>query len=162
MKLISGFTLLELIVVIVILGILATLGYTQYTKVVEKGRGAEARSILGQCRKSAIEYYLKNGVFTGISNTDINVGSSSDQIPSSCRSTHYFFYGLSGEYTNPNYIIVHAGRCTSGGKPPQISGLAGIALVIVMTGTGHNNTTDGTWVSWNSSGGVWWPSEYNY
>lgn len=44
----KGFTLLELIVVIIIIGILATLGFTQYTKVVEKGRTAEAKSVLGR------------------------------------------------------------------------------------------------------------------
>ncbi|MBU0547795.1 MAG: prepilin-type N-terminal cleavage/methylation domain-containing protein, partial [Candidatus Omnitrophica bacterium] len=34
----KGFTLIELIVVIIIVGILASVGMTQYTKVVEKGR----------------------------------------------------------------------------------------------------------------------------
>jgi len=40
----KGFTLLELIVVIIILGILASLGFSQYIKMVEKGRSAEARN----------------------------------------------------------------------------------------------------------------------
>lgn len=45
-----GFTLLELIIVIIIIGILATLGFSQYTRLVERGRTAEPRSILGQIR----------------------------------------------------------------------------------------------------------------
>lgn len=43
----KGFTLLELIIVIIIIGILATLGLTQYARMVERGRGAEARQLLG-------------------------------------------------------------------------------------------------------------------
>ncbi len=46
----KGFTLLELIVVVVIIGVLATLGFTQYSRAVEKGRSSEARMILGTIR----------------------------------------------------------------------------------------------------------------
>ena len=45
-----GFTLIEIVVVIIIVGIFSCLGFTQYTKVVEKGRTAEAKSILGALR----------------------------------------------------------------------------------------------------------------
>ncbi|MDD5130223.1 MAG: prepilin-type N-terminal cleavage/methylation domain-containing protein, partial [Candidatus Omnitrophica bacterium] len=43
----KGFTLVELIIVVIIVGILASIGLTQYNKVVEKSRAAEARMILG-------------------------------------------------------------------------------------------------------------------
>ena len=117
----KGFTLLELIVVIIIIGILATLGYTQYTKIVEKGRQAEAKAILGLMRKSAIEYYWKNGTVDGMQNSDLNVGTGSSQIPSSCVSTNYFYYDGAGVWPSPS-MIVRAHRCTSGGKSPQGNG----------------------------------------
>ncbi|MDD5155728.1 MAG: prepilin-type N-terminal cleavage/methylation domain-containing protein [Candidatus Omnitrophica bacterium] len=111
-----SFTLLELIVVIVILGILATLGYTQYTKVVEKGRQAEARVNLGAVRQSLIAYKLTNNTLTGISSAYVNLGTGADEIPSACRATHYFYYKIA---TNSDYADICACRCTSGGRAPQ-------------------------------------------
>jgi len=110
----EAFTLLELVVVIIILGVLAT----QYARMVEKGRYAEARQILGDLRKLAIAYRLANGTITGITNADVNIGTAADQVPSSCRSSHYFWYYVSGATADPLFVAL-AGRCTSGGKPPQ-------------------------------------------
>ncbi len=78
----KAFTLLELIVVIVILGVLATLGFTQYGRMVEKSRQAEAKMILGDIRKLTYAYYLANGSLTGITDVNVNIGTASDQIPS--------------------------------------------------------------------------------
>ena len=101
----KGFTLLELIVVIIIIGILGTLGFTQYSKVVEKGRGAEAKVLLGQIRSAQAAYYLEHVAYaTAI--TDLAV-----EAPTSCTATHYFTYGVSGTAGT-------ATRCTSGGKTP--------------------------------------------
>jgi prepilin-type N-terminal cleavage/methylation domain-containing protein len=115
-----GFTLLELIIVIVILGILATLGYSQYTKMVEKGRIAEVVANFGKMRKLAIIYYLQNGTFTGITNADVGVGSDLDSIPDSCRSSNYFRY--SGYADSAVVATMTAFRCTAGGKEPQWGG----------------------------------------
>ena len=101
----KGFTLLELIVVIIIIGILGTLGFTQYSKVVEKGRGAEAKVLLGQIRTAQAVYNLEYGVYT-TSIPDLAV-----EAPTSCTATHYFTYGVSGTAGT-------ATRCTSGGKTP--------------------------------------------
>ena len=113
-----GFTLIELIVVIIIVGILAAVGMTQYTKVVEKGRGAEARMILGQMRTVAYQYYLENGTLTGLANSDLNVGTASGQIPPSgiCASTHYFGYGT---VSAGNTLDIYGYRCGANGKTPQ-------------------------------------------
>ena len=117
----KSFTLIELIIVIIIVGILAAVGITQYSKTVEKGRGAEARMILGYIRKLAYEYYLQNGTIAGITNADINVGAASNQVPGpnagDCRSTNYFRYGISGYASNPTFVA-YAGRCDSSGKLP--------------------------------------------
>ncbi|MDD5356403.1 MAG: prepilin-type N-terminal cleavage/methylation domain-containing protein, partial [Candidatus Omnitrophica bacterium] len=85
----KGFTLLELIVVIVILGIMATLATTQYTKMVEKSRGAEARTALGAVRTNEAAFRLQSGSCS--SNTsDAGIGTD---FPSACTGTHYFSYG---------------------------------------------------------------------
>ncbi|MDD5156069.1 MAG: prepilin-type N-terminal cleavage/methylation domain-containing protein [Candidatus Omnitrophica bacterium] len=115
----KGFTLLELIVVIVILGILATLGFTQYTKTVEKGRQAESKVIIGSLGKLAYAYWLQNGTVSGMSAADLGIGTGADQVPSTCRSSNYFYYGFDNGTYGANGIAIYAIRCTSVGKPPQ-------------------------------------------
>ena len=111
----KGFTLLELIVVIIIIGILATLGFTQYTKVIEKGRTAEAKAILGQMRTAQEAYMLEYGSRTAI------IGNLSVEVPTSCVSTHYFSYSTDATTGT-------ATRCTVGGKTPNATASYTITL----------------------------------
>ena len=138
----KGFTLLELIVVIVIIGVLATLGLTQYGRMVERARGAEARTILGDCRKLAVAYRLENGTVTGFANANANIGTGADQIPSACAGTHYFSYGVT--VTADPSVTITATRCTSGGKTPQ--GLAPAGTLVLTS-----NVTTGVDI-WSGSG----------
>jgi len=103
----KGFTLLELVVVVIILGILATLGFTQYTKMVEKGRTAEAKMILGQVRTAQAAYNQQFGGYT----TDI--ASLSVEAPTACGASgnHYFSYAV--DATTGTAV-----RCTVNGKGP--------------------------------------------
>jgi prepilin-type N-terminal cleavage/methylation domain-containing protein len=111
----KGFTLLELIVVIIILGILASLGFTQYTKMVEKGRTAEAKTVLGQVRAAQTAYYQEYGVYgTAISNLPIDA-------PTACGSTHYFMFASDTATST-------ATRCTASGKTPDSASLYSITL----------------------------------
>ena len=92
----QGFTLIELIVVIIIVGILASLGFTQYTKVVEKGRTAEAKSVLGSLRTAQQARYLEQGSYAVLANLPIDA-------PANCtQTTHYF-----------SYACVDSGACTA-------------------------------------------------
>ncbi|MDD5156381.1 MAG: hypothetical protein PHF11_07890, partial [Candidatus Omnitrophica bacterium] len=108
----------------VILGILATLGFTQYTKIVEKGRQAEARAVISTARKNVIAYYLQNGTIATITQADAGIGTGniplSPQFSGTCDTNHYWGYYVwlpwSQQYTS--YVLV-ATRCSSGGKPPQ-------------------------------------------
>ena len=81
----QGFTLIELIIVIIIVGILAALGITQYTKVIEKGRAAEARDVLGSLRAAEVAEMNENGAYAAVAN--LSVGA-----PAACAATHYFAY----------------------------------------------------------------------
>ena len=71
----KGFTLIELIVVIIIVGILASVGMTQYTKVVEKGRAAEARLILGSLRTAEVAENIENGADDFIGEPNCFIGA---------------------------------------------------------------------------------------
>jgi len=107
MKRNSGFTLIELVVVIIIVGILAAMGFTQYTKMVEKGRTAEAKAVLGALRTAQQARYLQQGSYTEI------LANLAVDAPISCSSTHYYSYicSATGRCT--------ASRCTAGGKGPN-------------------------------------------
>ena len=103
----QGFTLIELIVVIIIVGILASVGMTQYTKVVEKGRATESRIVLGSLRSSEIAAFFENGAYVAVASLGV-------AVPTACASTHYFSYSCAtatGTCT--------ATRCAASGKTPN-------------------------------------------
>jgi len=124
-----GFTLLELVVVVIILGILATLGFTQYTKMVEKGRTAEAKLVLGQIRSAQQAYNMQYGGFTTV------IGNLPVQPPTACGASgnHYFSYNVSA-------TTATARRCTANGKLPVASSQYRVTLTY---GTGVFGGTAG-------------------
>ena len=125
----KGFTLLELIVVIIILGILATLGFTQYTKMVEKGRTAEAKAILGQLRSAQVAYYQEYGSYAAA------VANLIVDAPTAAASTHYFIYSTANDGASS------ATRCTTAasGKPP----VSATAYSITLSAAGGFGGTAG-------------------
>jgi len=106
----KGFTLLELIIVIIIIGILATLGFTQYSKMIEKGRMAEANSVLGNIRTMEKAYELEHGTWG-----DLAAVGLGDLPAGNCSSKYFFQYGV-----NTGAGTATANRCTGSGKTPNI------------------------------------------
>ena len=69
----SGFTIIELVVVLVIIGILSALALPQYIKTVERSRQSEALTNLGAIRGAQMRYYLENANYTdSFNNLDID------------------------------------------------------------------------------------------
>jgi len=113
----KGFTLLELIIVIIIIGILGSMGFVQYTRVVERGRSAEAKVILGQIRLHQEGYKQEWGDYT------TSIGALSVDVPTTCTVTHYFTYTSSASAGT-------ATRCTGAtGKTPP----GGSAYNVIIT-----------------------------
>lgn len=147
----KGFTLIELIIVIIIIGILATLGFAQYVRMIERARGAEARSVLGAIRTQAATLWIEMN--TGgaapamptaneFTNARVGIGNNPGQIALACNTNYYFSYNLTA--TNLYGFTAEATRCTAGGKPPQGPG----ATTLTLT----TNFSDGTDI-WGGTGG---------
>ena len=132
-----GFTLLELLIVIIIVGIMATMGLTQYTTVVERSRGAEARQILGQLRSLCAALYLDVNDVASCDNITLGLGDgSAGTIPSSaCANSHYFNYTTAN--TGTNIMAFTAARCAADGKNPQ----GNATRIITLTANYENGTT---------------------
>lgn len=137
-----GFTLLELIVVMIIIGILATLGLTQYGRAVERGRGAEAKQILGMLRTEAAAHYLQYNSLTApaFDTTRAGIGVADDQIPSACRASHYFSYGIA---TTATTLTATATRCDATGRG-GLSPASGRTLTLVTTYPAGTDVWGGT------------------
>lgn len=61
----SGFTLIELMIVIAIIGILAGIAYPSYTSYVQKANRADAIDSLLSLSARMEEYYMNNDTYTG-------------------------------------------------------------------------------------------------
>ncbi|MEK6563910.1 MAG: type IV pilin protein [Candidatus Omnitrophota bacterium] len=73
MRIRSGFTIVELVVVVVIIGILAALALPQYIKTVERARQSEAMANLAAIKGAQVRYYLENANYTtNFDNLDID------------------------------------------------------------------------------------------
>lgn len=77
----SGFTLIELMVVVVIAGILAAVAYPAYTDSVRKSRRAAAKTTMLQIAQQEERYYTENNKFialTGLGYATSTVNSSNN------------------------------------------------------------------------------------
>ena len=113
----SGFTLLEMMVVVILIGILASIALPRYIRTVEKGRAAEAKHNLGVIRDAELAYYIEFNAFT----TDLTA-IQQNSLPTACNANFYFNYSVS--VPSGTTFTATADRCTSGsgGKPPNYSG----------------------------------------
>ncbi|MFH1698574.1 MAG: prepilin-type N-terminal cleavage/methylation domain-containing protein [Candidatus Omnitrophota bacterium] len=110
-----GFTLLELMIVIIIVGVLATLGITQYQTAIERARGTEARQVLSQLRSVCAAMYMGSKVIGDCTAGSLGMGTTSDLVPTACRTSHYFSYGVGTAGTTVTFT---ATRCTTTSKQP--------------------------------------------
>ena len=76
----SGFTLIEIMIVVVIVGVLAAIAVPQYQGYVLKGRRAAAQAFLLQVAQRQQQYFLDNRSYAP-SLTDLNLAMTTDVSP---------------------------------------------------------------------------------
>ncbi|MGQ0512367.1 MAG: type IV pilin protein [Betaproteobacteria bacterium] len=129
----SGFTLIELMVVVAIIAILAAVAMPAYTDYVRRGKIAEATSTLGELRLKAEKWFSDNRTYV--------VGAPDWRL---VPGTRYFNYDC-GVPTATAYT------CTAAGIANQ--GTGGMTYTI-----NQDNTKTSTFVGlsgWNNSATCW-------
>ena len=121
----SGFTLLEIIIVIIIVGILASIALPKFFKTVEFARSQEALTNLGTIRQAMERCYLFSRTFspcTGFANLD---------VPDPSPGTHWSFSWTAGA---ANYTITAGRTALDGGTTSDVVQIDQAGL---KTGTGN-------------------------
>lgn len=98
----SGFTLIELMIVVAIIGILASIAYPSYTEYVAKSRRADAWSALHEIAQSMERHYTVNGRYTTAAN-----GNPALPFNKSPRDGASTFYNISydGDVTANTFTL---------------------------------------------------------
>ena len=126
----SGFTLLEIIIVIIIVGVLASLALPRFFSTVEFSRSTEALQNASVVRQSVERCYLGNaGTYNGCLIASIDV-----ENPSNSPGAH-FTYAITGQTATSYTIRVRRNNVDTGDTTSEIfieQGAAGVT----RSGTG--------------------------
>ena len=130
MKRQSGFTLLELMIVVVVISILAAIAVPSYTQYVIRGKLTDAFSALASAQSSAEQFWANNRTYVGF--------NAANGFP---QTTTNFSYNLSNQTTS-TYTITATGLST----------LAGFQFTIDQNG---NKATTAVPTGWTASATCW-------
>ena len=117
---VTGFTLLELVVVVIIIGILAALAIPRYMVTTERARSAEGVLILDGIRKSQMRYRQQWGGYT----------SAIDKLDFTTTPPRFFDYQASF----PGYGNYCVARVHRRSDVQYVFGSAGYNLIISVNG----------------------------
>jgi type IV pilus assembly protein PilE len=125
----SGFTLLEIIIVIIIVGVLASLALPRFFRTVEYSRGTEALTNLSAIRQATERYYLQRSTYVGVAMGNLDIDD-----PSNSPNSHFGSYGFSGLGAT-TYTITATRNTRDGGTAGD---------TVVLTNNGATITRSGT------------------
>ncbi len=125
----SGFTLLELLIVVIIVGILATFAIPQFLGFVDRSREGEATNLISSILTAELLYFQENGQFSAVP------GDLALNIPSNPRHWSPIVSGTS---------IQVPGTATG---TPALTGIGTTNVRVFMTtpasGSPHSHTATG-------------------
>lgn len=124
----SGFTLIELMIVVAIVSILAAIAFPAYNDSVRKSRRADAISVLTEAQNSLERYYTENGSYTGY--------TLASELQSSPKGSGTTFYTIAVSTLNAQDYTLTATR-----QGDQTSDKCGD---LTLNHVGYKNVTSGT------------------
>ena len=125
----SGFTLLEIIIVIIIVGVLASLALPRFFRTVEYSRGTEALTNINAIRQSMERCYLQKGTYVGC---DV-VGNLDVEDPTTSPNAHFTYTIPAAAATT--FTITATRNTRDGGNGGTIT-IEQTATSILRSGTG--------------------------
>ena len=91
----SGFTLIEIMIVVVIIGILASIAFPRYQEYVIRGNRAEGQALLVDAAARQERYFAQNGSYANdVSDLNMNVNSPNGHYQVSVTSADSKSYKL--------------------------------------------------------------------
>ena len=103
----SGFTLVELLVVVLIIGVLSAVAVPQYTKSVKKAKAVEAITMLKAITDAQEIYYMGNGQYTTVlEDLSVEIPDQTEDYVFRCPANHdsCFAHGRKGNATFEFYL----------------------------------------------------------
>lgn len=141
----TGFTLVELIIVVIVIGILAAVGMPQYSKAIERAKGVEAEAGLANIAQGEKIYFAEQETYLVIGNTigdmdaSTGIGAISQQaLDINLPQKNFLFYTTSAGSTTYAGVTYHtAFRITAVRKSGACAG-----RIITVDEKGNKNTDD--------------------
>lgn len=129
-RLVQGFTLIELMIVVAIVGILAAVAYPAYTNYIRRGQLVEAFTTLSDLRIKMEQFYQDNRSYGTAACGSNGTAASWAGFPISTPTLKYFTVSCSTSSSAQNYTLTATGS----------SGLAA-GYTYQMTDAGVKSTT---------------------
>ena len=126
----SGFTLLEIIIVIIIVGVLASLALPRFFRTVEYSRSAEALTNIAAIRQSIERCYLPRANYANCN----NFGNLDAENPNGLAGTLFTYTLGPAAFTIANYEITATRNTVSGGAITSFVRLNSSAGLVVRSG----------------------------
>ena len=125
----SGFTLLEVIIVIIIIGVLASLALPRFFSTVEYSRGSEAMNALSVVRQSVERCYMMRSSYTNCN----AFGTLDVENPGNSPNAHFSYAIVSAAQA---YTITASRNTLEGGNPSSYIDLTFNGTTVTRSGFG--------------------------